>query len=69
MAKELILQLSKTRVLGSLAETDGAAPVESGPPVPPGSVTAGLVTVATMTEEVLLAPAVEVGPVERARIR
>lgn len=56
-------------MLGSLAETDEAALVESGPPVPPGSVTAGLVTVATMTEEVLLAPAVEVDPVERARIR
>lgn len=51
------------------AETDEAAPVESGPPVPPGSVTRGLVVVAAMTEEVPLAPAVEVDPVERARIR
>ena len=56
------------RAVGT-AETDEAAPVESGPPVPPGSVTTGLVALAEITEEVLLAPAVEVGPVERARIR
>lgn len=52
-----------SRVVGT-AKTDEAALVESGPPVPPGSVTTGLVAF-----EALFAPAVEFDLVEGARIR